>query len=73
MQLELFLTYAGVRTHEEHTPAMRDFLREESRVDKVSVLQSACKTEATVRGFCNLTFNFVDDAFVRDGLENSYC
>ena len=72
MQLNLFLLYAGVDDHEGHTQTMRDFLQADNRVDKVSVMRNACKSEATAGKFRNLKFNCFDDAFARDMLENSH-
>ena len=51
---------------------MRDFLGGGTSSDKVTILRNACKMEATVRGFLNINFNFIDDAFVRDALEASH-
>ena len=72
MQLALLQRYAEAATFEDLTDTLRDFLNAETKAEKVSILRNACKIQALAMGFRNLSFNFIDEAFVRRMLESSH-
>ena len=72
VQLDLIQLYAGADSFEDLEPTLRDFLHAKTKAEKVSIVRNACKTEGTARGFCNLNFNFLNEAFVCRMLESAH-